>query len=343
MTLRSLPRYCIGIDLADRTFVASIYQPRTSEYHPAATFAQSEDGFAAFVLWIQSFGIASRSLVIGMETTGVLSQKLCYYLQTQGWRIVVEDAARIKRSLAPARPKNDKADSRAIAAYLARFWDRLTLWQPLDPALDHIQSLLSFREHLVKTCTAHQNYRRSQMKAQHVNDASMNFLSEQVIELKQQIKECTKEIRQIIAQNEAFEECYRSMVSLPGIDTLAAANFLVATKGDPDKMTYKRMANYLGICPHERSSGTSLRKKPRSSRLGNTRIRKLLHLAARSVAIHNQTFKEYYCKKLREGKAKLLIYNNIANRLLRMLCALVRKKALFQKNYLSMTPLIKRS
>jgi transposase len=249
----------------------------------------------------------------------------------------------IKRSLTSARPKNDKADSRAIAAYLARFWDRLTLWQPIHPALDRIQTLLRFREHLVKTCTSHQNFRRSQAKAQHVNAFSMNFLGEQITMLKQQIKECTKEIRRIIAGHQAWEECYRSMVSLPGIDTLAAANFLVATKGDPAMMTYKRMANYLGICPHERSSGTSVRKKPRSSRRGNTRIRKLLHLAARSVAVHNHTFKQYYCKKLRDGKAKLLIYNNIANRLLRMLCALVRKKTLFQKNYLPPTPMIKRS
>jgi hypothetical protein len=96
MTLRSLPRYCIGIDLADRTFVASVYHSRTGEYHTAAAFAQSEEGFAAFVFWLRSLGITSRSSVIGMETTGVLSQKLCYYLQAQRWRIVVEDAARIE-------------------------------------------------------------------------------------------------------------------------------------------------------------------------------------------------------------------------------------------------------
>ena len=343
MQLRSLPRFCVGIDLADRTFVASIYFTRTGAIQTASAFSQSEEGFAAFVAWLKSHRLTPRFSVIGMETTGVLSQKLCTYLHAATWRIVVEDAARIKRSLSSARPKNDTADSRAIASYLARFWDRLTLWEPAHPALERIRILLSTREHLVQICTAHQNVCRSQAKAALVLEDELVFLRQQIYVLKEQIKTITTQIRQIIAQHESFEQLYCLMTSLPGIQTLLAANILVATKGDPAAISYKRMANYLGICPHERSSGSSIRKKARSSRMGNTRIRKLLHLAARSLATHNQSVKEYYCKKLREGKAKLLIYNNIANRLLRILCAVLRSKKLYEKNYRNPMPVLNRS
>jgi hypothetical protein len=39
-------------------------------------------------------------------------------------------------------------------------------------------------------------------------------------------------------------------------------------------------------------------------------------LAARSVATHNELFKKYYLRKQAEGKAKQLVLNNIANKLL---------------------------
>ena len=103
-------------------------------------------------------------------------------------------------------------------------------------------------------------------------------------------------------------------------------------------MNPRALANYLGICPHERSSGTSLRKRPRSSRLGPPRMRKLLHLAARSLVQHDLPIKQYYLQKLKDGKPKMLVLNNVENRLLKIMCAVLRTETPYKKNHRSVNP-----
>jgi hypothetical protein len=68
-------------------------------------------------------------------------------------------------------------------------------------------------------------------------------------------------------------------------------------------------------------------------------MRKLLRLAAQSVATHEATFRQYYLRKLAEGKAKALVLNNIANKLLKVACALIRNNTNYIKEHRSVHPM----
>jgi len=67
-------------------------------------------------------------------------------------------------------------------------------------------------------------------------------------------------------------------------------------------------------------------------------VRKLLHLAARSVRTHEERFKKYFHRKRAEGKPKMLVLNNIANKLLRMLCGMIKNKQPYIEDYQSVHP-----
>jgi transposase len=68
-----------------------------------------------------------------------------------------------------------------------------------------------------------------------------------------------------------------------------------------------------------------------------------LYLAAMSVATHNPEFRRYYLRKVGEGKPKKLVLNNISNKLLKVVCALVRTETEYIPNYKSVNPMILKS
>ena len=81
-----------------------------------------------------------------------------------------------------------------------------------------------------------------------------------------------------------------------------------------------------------------MHKRAHIRHYGPNASRKLLRLAAQSVATHNVTFRRYYKRKLLEGKAKALVLNNIANKLLKIACAIVRDNTRYIKEHRSVHP-----
>ena len=101
---------------------------------------------------------------------------------------------------------------------------------------------------------------------------------------------------------------------------------------------YRKASAYIGICPYEHTSGTSVRKKTKIPKYGPARLRKLLCLAARAVITHNKNFSFYYNQKVEQGKEKELVINNVSNKLLKIMCAVIRTQKPFVENYVSIHP-----
>ena len=126
------------------------------------------------------------------------------------------------------------------------------------------------------------------------------------------------------------------LMSVPGVGLLLAAHMILLTQTSLDP---KELAAYLGIAPNEFSSGTSVFKKTSSRHYGPSAVRKLLYLASCSVRTHREQFRSYFLRKTAEGKSKRLVLNNIANKLLKIICAVLRSNTPFIQNYCSIQPL----
>ena len=88
-------------------------------------------------------------------------------------------------------------------------------------------------------------------------------------------------------------------------------------------------------CPYEHTSGSSVYRRPRTPKYGPARLRKLLNLAARSVITHKQNFHEYSLQKQIQGKAKSLVVNNVSNKLLKIMCAIIRTQKPYCVKFIS--------
>jgi transposase len=142
----------------------------------------------------------------------------------------------------------------------------------------------------------------------------------------------------LVDQDPTFRNIVALLISIPGVGLLLATHMLIALQSALQPDSPKSLAAFIGICPYENSSGTSVHHKPRSRRDGPSGLRKLLFLAALSVRTHNPQFKAYFLRKVQEGKPKQLVINNIANKLLKIMVAVLRTNTPFIPNYRSVNP-----
>ena len=148
-------QFHIGIDIADKTFYASIFST-PKRPHISKEFANSMDGFQQFIAWLEQQNVLPGNSIICMEATGVYCDNICYYVSSQKYLLVLEAPHKVKKAFTHLN-KNDRVDSQQIAEYAYRFNDKLTLWEPKNHILEQIQVLLTTREQLLKQRSSNEN------------------------------------------------------------------------------------------------------------------------------------------------------------------------------------------
>lgn len=252
--------------------------------------------------------------------------------------VALVEAFKVWKAFSISGPKTDPIDRLKIAEYGSRYWDKLMLWQPNPIIVEQIKVLLSAREQLVEQKTALKNTLRALARKVIETPVATTLLEESIVHLKRQIKRIEGEIRRLIEQHPRSAQILSLTMSAPGVGLLMGAHLFVLSRGYSDVLSYRKLANYLGIAPHEFTSGTSVHRSTRCRGYGPSMMRKLLHLAARSVCTHKATFKQYYARKVSEGKEKKLVLNNVSNKLLRLLCSMMTNERPYIEGYQSVNP-----
>jgi transposase len=334
------PRFYVGIDVASATFTSAVgsMQNHWEIVVQPATFANEYDSFAKYHHWLGEHGVLAENSVICMEATGVYNEVLASFLVTNGYRVAIEPPLKVKRAFKPVGHKSDSVDSKQISEYAYRFWDQLALWAPRKEILEQIKTLLATREQFVVEKGGHQNSLRA-LKRKLVRTLLAEQMHERaIIELNRHIQELEKEIERLISQDPDLRNMLALLISVPGVGLLLAAQMLVVFQSAPQPYNPKSLAAFIGICPYEDTSGTSHHQTPTSRHYGPPALRKLLFLAAMSISIHYPQFRLYFLRKIQEGKPKQLVINNLANKLLKIMVAVVRTRTKFIPNYQSVNP-----
>lgn len=330
--------FFIGIDPASESFVASMF---TRPDHPIVgprSFDNDPDGFEAFVDWLAEENVdkGDNDVLICVENTGVYSEALCYELHRRDFDLVLLDPHAVWKAFCDDR-KTDELDSQKIAEYGFRYRDRLEPWDPNEAVAEQIKTLLTTREQLVEQKTALHNVRTALRQKVVQTPAATEALEETIEHLAGQIEATEEAIQSLINQHPTMAQMVEMLDTAPGTSLLLAAHLLVLTNGFTESPQYRRLASYLGICPNANQSGKQ-RKKPTSRGYGPSIMRKLLHLAALSARKNADRFRKYFHRKRAEGKPKMLVINNIGNKLLRVLCGMIKNKQPYIEDYQSVHP-----
>ena len=79
---------------------------------------------------------------------------------------------------------------------------------------------------------------------------------------------------------------------------------------------------------------SSVHVKPHVSRFANKTLKSLLTQAARCAVIHDSRLRGYYLRMLEKGKADKLVINNVRNKLVHCMMAVVRTRMAYDPDYL---------
>lgn len=329
----------IGIDFSKKTLDVSMFEPDNVSEVRYERFDNSREGCEAMLNWVRSHTACKpQQWLFCGEDTGLYSVEAATFLTSKGMFVWLENALQIKQSTGIKRDKTDKVDSRAIARYACRFQDRAKAYRLPDESLTSLRQLLSFRDRLVRNRKALM-VAASEARKVYQHDATAGFIYEQSMEdvehINKKIQAVEAKMKECIAQSEALQANYTLITSIKGIALINAVAILVCTKNFSSFANSRQFACYAGLAPFGKQSGSSIKTAPHVSHLANKQIKSLLMQAARSAILHDPAFKAYYNRKTAEGKHHLVILNNIKNKMVHTMFAIVRNRKPYRVDYVN--------
>ena len=332
----------IGIDFSKEKFDATVIKAEGVEERAARqheVFDNKVGGFRRLLKWVRNVveeQDASMWLFCG-ENTGGYSKALCNYLYGSGYDMWLENALSIKRSSALQRVKSDKADSGIIAEYAMRNYDQMRLYKPLSRNLERLREVFLYRHNLVKLKVSMTLRKGEKKLTQEKSDISrfMAMSSKHLIsEFNKKIAECDKRIQQIIDEDEELQRNFEIITSVPGVGVQNAVCLMVYTDNFR-RFDYnsRKIACYYGVAPFGRQSGTSVNTPAHVSPFANKLIKSLLTQAALASVNFCPQMAIYYHRLVEAGKKKPVAVNNVKNKLLHVVTAMVRKGEKYNPDY----------
>lgn len=326
--------YCIGIDISSETFTASCSDATFHKPFIGNSWSQDEAGWEALRDLVTAHHISRHDVCVCMEATGVYSERISHFFHALGIPVYVEPPRTIRKAFYEGE-KTDPVDSRQISEYPFRFPDRLHIWQPPQEIIDQLKTLLTARELVTRNKTACQNTRRSLNKKQHHAAETDTIYATLITEHDTALENIDQEMRRLIETNPVMSLHIEHITSIKHLGFLLAVNLAVVTDGFTRYLRYQSLTRYIGICPLKYQSGSSVYRRPSADGAGPARLRKLLYLAAMRMKRSNDDYKKYYDRKLAEGKPGKVILNNIANRIIRLICGVINSGKPYIQGYRS--------
>jgi transposase len=328
----------VGIDISKPFFDAAVLKESQPEQVVHRQFKQSPDGFTEMNLWLKQQGVLmDQETLFCMEYTGIYNTALVNYLYGKKASLWVEMALKIKKSDDFIRGSNDKTDAVKIARYAFRYQDKKQLWTATDESLSRIKHLIAQRDRIVESIT------RLTVPVNELKEVGCTSEARQLEKLQKTVitnlektrKNIEALIKKIVSQDKELSQKVEKVKSIKGIGEVTTIAFLVYTKGFTSFDNGKKLSCYCGVVPFvKKQSGISIKSKSRVSPFANDKLKRLLHLCALAAIKHDKELKNYYDRKIEEGKNKMSVINAVRNKLVLRICAVLRDNRNYEDNYM---------
>lgn len=331
-------QFFIGLDIAKLTFdyciidaKANILEQGQVVNQPKQIIAWSDqlkNKFGSDSFWPTSLLCLEHA---GYYASPVLST-LSLQVKTSIW---LESALQIQRSIGVQRGKSDKIDAYRIATYALDFQRKAKLWKPTNQNIQRLKLLLSHRDRQVKCLMSLRNPLKEEVgfvpDQLHLEMIQLN--SKAIKALEKSVHQIDAKIQQLLKKDIELKRLQKIIQSIPGFGPVITPKLIAVTHGFTRLTDPRAFACFAGVAPFEHRSGTSLKGKTRISHLANKDIKKMLHLAALVTIRKNNIMRDFFLRKVQQGKNKMSIINAIRNKLIHILFACLKNNTIYQKNY----------
>ncbi len=292
-------------------------------------FPNTASGHEQLLAWLASKG--AQVVHAALEATGTWAEEAALALHQAGHRVSLLNPARIHAFARTqmARTKTDKADSLLITRFAQMH--QLEPWQPPAAEVRPLPALVRRLESLEDMRLMEEN----RPGAGGLTASVRQLLQEHVEYLQAQCDKVKRQIKDHIDQNPGLKQQRDLLLSIPGVGEATAA-LLLAEVGPVERFEDARaVAAFADLVPRIRQSGTSVRSRPRLSKVGSPRLRKALYLPAMTALRFNPLVRALGLRPKEMGKPKMIIIGAAMRKLLHLAYGVLKSNTPFDPNFQS--------
>lgn len=286
-------------------------------------------GIATLLKLADQYGVSPLHTLICCEHTGTYMDKLAYALKDSSITLWAVHPLIIKSyQLDLGRIKEDSVDAKKIMDFAATHQHKVTPYHHPGREARMRSDLFLVRKQLVKLRQQLLNMMDAHQTKAISNPTCTLIYGQLKSILDSYIQAVEKETELLMKKDQNAKHTLDVLQSIPGIGPVISQHLHLITEGF-SKFNYKSLACHIGIAPFPRSSGTSIRYRPRTSKKAYQPLKADLHQGAICVIRDGQLFYQYYQHMIEKGKHHLWVINSIMNMILKLAFSLVRNNKLF--------------
>ena len=316
----------LGIDISKKHFDVSLFMDNK---HKNKKFSNNKIGYQSLKDWTLKYTSEYQDIGkihVCLESTGFYGEELAEFLYKNGYKVSVVNPSCIKSYARSklCRHKTDKIDAQLIAEYCDKY--NPDLWKPLPAEIKELRELTRCIDSL--KLQHNQITNQLERKSKQSKLVTKTWI-ELKLKLEEKIQDLYKEIDVILSKSDSLNKACNNLQTIPAIGKTTAISLLAEI---PDITAFKnarQLAAYAGLTPSQRFSGSSVKGKPRLSKIGARRLRKTMFFPALVAKRYNPVIKDF-CKNLeKKGKHAFCLVGAAMRKLLHIVFAVLKNKTAF--------------
>lgn len=281
--------------------------------------------------WIEEFD--SNSTVFALENTGHYGAALIKCLSQCGYIFYVINPLELKRSLGIQRGKTDQKDAYRIAEYTIKNKHKIQAYELPKDNLNTLKALMSARKRYVKMSVQIQNSLKANEILSKSVDVKMLIKEEkkQLKSIQKSIENIQNEMQKIIRIDDQLENTYKKITAVIGVGPIIALKCIIETDNFKRFNNPRKFSCHCGLAPFPYQSGTSIKGKTKTHFMRDKDLKAIFIKGAITAIQHDPQLKNYYNRKIKEGKHRMTVINAVANKLVLRIFAVVKRNEPFVK------------
>ena len=335
--MKNIVKQVAAIDVAQKELVVCLgrmYDDWTPELYAHKTFANTEKGFTALILWVKKLVDGSIPVRYVMEATGVYHEAFAYFLEGKGFEVSIVLPNKVSNYVRTLEVKTvtDKTASEAIARFgLERNLDK---WKRPAEIFRKLKQKTREYDQLVSERTLVKNQLHAEQTEAYPSKESIARMKVRITLFNKQIKQIKEELSGLVKQDNAVNKSVERITSIPGVGILTAVSVLAETNGFELIRNKRQLTSYAGLDVKEKLSGTSVKGKPKISKKGNRYLRKAMYMPSLTAIRSEGRFKTLFTRLVSKHGIKMKAAVAVQRKLLEMIYTLYKTNTVFDKDYL---------
>lgn len=312
----------LGIDIAKASFEVDLF---INDRHVHHGFKNTAEGHTKLATWLHQHKV--EKVHACMEATGRYGDSLALFLFQHGHVVSIANPGAIHHyGLSKlARNKTDRQDAYVIACYCAS--ERPRAWSPPAPEVLKLQQLVNYLDTLKVERARQYNRRAAEPPLPEIQQS----IQQQIALLDDQIHQFEKAVRDHIDHFPALRQQRDLLESIPGIGKVTSSHLIAIDLKHFDSA--RAAAAYAGVSPSIHESGSSVHRKSRMCKIGNTNLRKTLYMPSMAAIRFNPIVSALAGRLTKRHKCHMVCIGAAMHKLLSLAYGVLKSGLPFDPKY----------